>query len=468
MVSSACRLLIAASLFWLACLACPAQAAEYFVDSRNGADGNDGRTATAAWKSLAPLRSRAFAPGDIINFLAGSQFSEALTLDDNGTQAAPITFRSSGTGDMPLFTGQSIRVTGDWNIVDGLMVKGTQREGILISSAGIHNIVRNCDISECGSGLSVQGTDNLITKNHIHDLKMVTNTQGGDDDNGATGIWMHNSRIEISYNRFVNCKAPSYDYKFDGGAVEWWADGKPLDGCYVHHNFATGCEGFLEAGGRGQVVSNSRVEYNVSINNGWFGLLNSNGQYAVVLENFVIQNNTVVQTVPHNGWGATRIIFFNNSTPKSLTIRNNVFYLTNWYVVDNSPITHQNNLYRLQGGGLGFSLGATEKQGDPMFVDLAGGDYRLKPGSPAIDIGAPIIATLDHDGKPATVGSAPDAGAFEYQGNSSSLAPTLGRGKAVTARVRLQQGRIEYRSTASGPVLRYRDAAGKASASVSD
>ncbi|MEO6096605.1 MAG: right-handed parallel beta-helix repeat-containing protein [Fibrobacteria bacterium] len=437
-------------LMWIAvCMAGPAGAAEYFVDSKTGADDNTGQSAATAWKSLAPVKSHAFAPGDIVNFMPGSQFTEALTLDDNGTQEAPITFRISGTGEKPLFTGQSIRISGDWNIVDGLMVKGTLREGVAISSTANHNVVRNCEMTECGSGLSVQGSDNLITKNYIHDLKMVTNTQDNkDDDNGATGIWMHNSRIEISYNRFVNCKAPSYDYKFDGGAVEWWAE-KTLDSCYIHHNFATGCEGFLEAGGRSSgVVSNSRVEYNVSVNNGWFGLLNSNGQYAVTLQNFVIQNNTVVQTVPHGGWGATRMIFFNNTTPKSLTIRNNIFSLVNWYVCDASTITHENNLFNLRGGGLGFTIGAKEKNGDPLFVDAATGDYRLKAVSPAIDMGAAITTKLDQDGHPVPVGGAPDAGAYEYQGASSILAGEDMRIRAEAAHlVRLQRGRVLYRAS---------------------
>lgn len=431
-------------LLILASMAGTASAAEYFVDSRIGADGNNGQSAAMAWKSLAPLRSRAFVPGDIVNFMAGSQFTEALTLDDNGTQSAPITYRAAGAGGKPLFTRGGVRITGDWNIVDGLMVKGTQREGVLISNGAIHNVVRNFEITECGSGVSVQGSDNLITKNYIHDLKMVVNTQGGDDDNGATGIWMHNSRIEISYNRFVNCKAPSYDYKFDGGAVEWWAE-KTLDNCYVHHNFATGCEGFLEAGGRGATVSNTRVEYNVSVNNGWFGLLNSNGQYAVTLQNFVIQNNTVVQTQPHGGWGATRMIFFNNTTPKSLTLRNNIFSLVNWYVCDNSPITHQNNLFHLQGGGLGFAIGTTEKNGDPLFVDTAAGDYRLKAGSPAIDMGAAVAATVDQDGRPVPVGAAPDAGAFEYQGASSAIAGGDRRVRnGAVPFLRLDHGRVLY------------------------
>ena len=56
-----------------------------------------------------------------------------------------------------------------------------------------------------------------------------------------------------------------------------------------------------------------------------------------------------------------------------------------------------------------------------LFVDEAGGDYRLKSGSPAINAGANAYPGLvvptgkDLDGNPRVVGSAIDLGAYEYQ-----------------------------------------------------
>lgn len=52
--------------------------------------------------------------------------------------------------------------------------------------------------------------------------------------------------------------------------------------------------------------------------------------------------------------------------------------------------------------------------GDPMFVSVDENDYRLLPGSPAVDQGEAGLANLlDYDGNPRPQGAAPDVGALE-------------------------------------------------------
>lgn len=53
---------------------------------------------------------------------------------------------------------------------------------------------------------------------------------------------------------------------------------------------------------------------------------------------------------------------------------------------------------------------------DPMFVDPQGGNFSLQSGSPAIDMGIDAGLSVDYDGNPIPMGSAPDIGAIEYQG----------------------------------------------------
>ncbi len=74
------------------------------------------------------------------------------------------------------------------------------------------------------------------------------------------------------------------------------------------------------------------------------------------------------------------------------------------------------------GGTMTYNLteitypGATNKTGDPKFVDAANGDFTPGPGSPAIDKGDPKdVPMFDINGNKRPAGAAPDIGAFESQ-----------------------------------------------------
>jgi len=387
---------------------------EYYV-SPAGDDSNPG-TIDRPWRTLSRVHTAHFLPGDVVSFARGGSWSGGLRINDSGVQDNTITFTAYGTGDRPVFTNpgnagsytRAVEIDADWVVVEDLLVQDAHEAGVYISNGSDYNIVRDIEATNVGIGIAIHGQHNLATQDYLHDLRMVVDTPGGNDDYGAVGIWLFNSNNEVSYNRMVNCKASSHDYGTDGGAVEWHG---AADNNYVHHNWAEDSAGFLEVGGGSS--KNSIVAYNVSVNNGRLSWIHLSGEFASVVKNFRVENNTIVETSGSGGWV---VLGFNGDpTENTFVLRNNIFYVDGFdYVAATSRFTHDHNLYYLGGGTqLGFSLEEGEETTDPLFVNLAARDLHLQSDSPAIDSGIDLGYSLDFDHRPVPQGSAPDIGAFE-------------------------------------------------------
>jgi len=395
----------------------------YYVDSVNGSDSNPGTSPDRAWRTLAPVHSRRFLPGDIVHFRRGSSWAGGLTIDDSGVQGNPITFTTYGTGERPIFTNPStpdrltnaITVYAQWVVIEGFKVQDTSFTGVYLWKGSDYNVVRDVEATNLGIGVMVYGHHNLITQNYIHDLRMVRNTPGGDDDMGAVGILILGSANEISYNRLINCIAPSYDYTVDGGAIEFSASNVTIDGGYVHHNYAEGCEGFIEIAGPNGTARNITIAYNVSVNNGRMLGSAQLGTWSVKLENVRIEHNTIFQRGPRAGGKTERIFCFNGGLgPSMLIVRNNIFYAvgSSWGMTTHTGFSHSHNLYYLDAGAPEYPLAEGEVVADPKFANES--NFYLKVSSPAIDAGAVLGYAYDFEGRFVPFGAQPDLGAYEY------------------------------------------------------
>jgi hypothetical protein len=382
----------------------------YYVDSENGSDSNSGVSWEHPWKTLDPVRRHDFQPGDVIHFKAGSRWSGGLTINDAGTPDAPIRFTVYGEGARPAITNpgnpdylsQIIRIEADWVVVEGLLLHDAQEAGVFVRGDVEHSVVRDVEIVDTGIGVVVEGQHNIIENCYIHDLHMVVNTRGGDDDYGAVGIYLKNAFNEVSHNVLLRCKAQSFDYERDGGGVEVYGY---VDNSYIHHNWIQECDGFIEVGG-GHAYD-IVVAYNVCLNNERALHFNVGNAHASEVKNFRFENNTIVE---HGGWQP--INFIQGSLEREdLVVRNNIFYGFRRLAPDTDFI-HTHNLYE----GLEFvhSLGAGEMLDDPRFVDGPARDFRLLPGSPAIDAGLDLQYDRDYDSRRVPIGAAPDLGAFEH------------------------------------------------------
>jgi hypothetical protein len=281
----------------------------YYVDSVKGSDSNDGLSEDKPLKSLDKVNQLDLKPGDGVSFAKGSTFKGELDVKNNGTEDKPIVYRAYGSGDMPVFKNPggdwniAINVTGSNNVLDGLKLEDATI-GVQFADGADNNTLQNSEAAKVGRGVDVEGDGNNILSNYFHDLKMVVNTPGGDDDNGANAVVIHSSNTTFANNRCDRNVAPSYDYKQDGGAVEIYAfKGKPIKNTRILDNTSSDSDGFIEVGAEdGASVIDTLVKGNTSKNNnGVFSVLHnagtsgsSDGALAEV-KNFVIEGNTIIE-----------------------------------------------------------------------------------------------------------------------------------------------------------------------------
>lgn len=337
-------------------------AKNYFVNSVSGNDTHTGTERQKPWQSLTPVHATSFQAGDTINFERSSVWNTGLEIDDSGSADKPIVFRAIGEGNKPVFTNagkmtNAINITGKWVVVEGFFIKDASYAGVHLAKGADHNIVRNCEMTNCGGGVMINGSYNLITQNYAHDLVMIKNTQGGDDDYGAVAYWVFAPCNEIAYNRAVRCRAPCYDYGSDGGFFEVYKNG---DSTYVHHNYAEDCNGFLEIGGG--LARNITVSHNVSVDNGEF-TFHLGKKFKADIQNFVLENNTIIAK---KGTKWHSLLGWAGGAPESNTLimRNNTIILGGEKPEKISKIsgfTHESNTYfLLDGATLGYDIGKNE------------------------------------------------------------------------------------------------------------
>lgn len=393
---------------------------DLYFDSNIGSDENTGAKPNEAWRSLEKMNNTKYRPGDVIHLKRGSTWYGTLWIHSSGTELEPIVFTSYGDqGDPPQISNPenkkqnstAIKISADWIILENLKVQDAILAGIYIDDDADNNIIQSIEATKVGEGISVHGQRNRILGNYIHDLVMVRNTDGGYDDFGAVGVWLFNSNNEIAYNRIINCKAFSYDYDEDGGAVELFRD---VHNSTIHHNYVYNTKGFMEIGG-GSAYDNT-IAYNIIVNSGRLLGLHLSGGFSSEIQNLRVENNTIVDTTP-GGFSASILFLAGKPNPDMLILTNNIFFLENYerFVSGGTEFTHSNNLLYLPNGKNDFPLSEGEMSHNPKFHNLDCGDYSLQSDSPAIDAGIDLGYSLDYLLNPVFSGKAPDLGALEHQ-----------------------------------------------------
>lgn len=141
----------------------------YYV-AATGADANDGRSQTSAWKTLTKVNATAFQPGDSVLFRGGDTFAGAINLNSGGLPTSLITVGSYGTGRATISsTGSGMFVQNHAGIVvqdidfvgSGALGAGGAGVYFYTDDGAKHNTVtvRRCSMTGFTMGLTLGATN---------------------------------------------------------------------------------------------------------------------------------------------------------------------------------------------------------------------------------------------------------------------------------------------------------------------
>lgn len=338
------RIVFSLALLSLLCIPNWAQAKTYYVAT----DGNDNNPGTEAqpWLTLSKADSAA-SSGDIVYVKEGTYSGLGVTKSD-------ITYKSHPSNTTRPKTGQWYFESASNVTIDGFVVTtGNQGGAFVLNHANKNNIIRNCEMYECGSiGVDVTGGSdyNIIEDCVIHDCWYAFHTSGS----GCRGNIFRRNHC-YNHSDGINVSPSAYDTKIIGNIIHDCDD----DGIHLFDD------------GKAEVSGN--LVYNCKGVAFWV-----NGNAGIISK-----NNTIIG-VPNAKWGY--VVWIEKS---GHIFKNNIVYV------------NAADMQMLTGGGTGdinyncfwnpqgqvSKVGANDIIADPLFVNVVGNDYHLKSNSPCIGAG---------------------------------------------------------------------------------
>jgi hypothetical protein len=400
----------------------------YYV-ATNGSDANAG-TEQSPWRTVQKAANTLNA-GDTALIRAGTYY-ERVTLNRSGQTGLPLAFQNypgeavvidangkGGSGIFAISNCSHISVAG-LKLING---SGSSTSGIEVSSVD-DLAIENCHtyITK-NSGIKVNYSSNVLINNN--EIERACDT-GGEED---ISIKLDSNHVTVSYNHI-------HDSNHEGIDVKEGAHDVLVLGNHIHNVERQGL--YTDSWNRHtyNIEFNSNVVHDCQfgmgacaemgglLENVWFVnniVYNCEGPGMFVADwggatPHPIQNAYYINNTIHNtGWDWGQGMFFDTNEANNVVVRNNIFsqMTVTPILVQKEPIskTIDNNLSNtLNGTQPGWCI-----LGVPSYANLAAGDFRLRKGSPGIDIGSGLLAPPDDlDGDPRPMAAAFDMGAFEW------------------------------------------------------
>lgn len=410
---------------------------------------------TAAGTEAAPLRSlqRAVAvvePGDSVLVASGTYGGFRMTA--SGSAAAPITISGMPGAQRPTITasgssnsivlldgvhdvrlrglevagnatrwGAGIRARGGSSRIElsDLDVHDNSSFGILledvtdtvVSSSRLYKNETGLQVSRAGAGIEIAGNDV-----YDNDRLIVNDDQPG-NDRGANAMVFYRTRgpLTVEGNRAWGNRGTSRDWGFDGGAFEVYA----ASGLTIRDNVVWDNQNVMETGTDGTLpCEGNSFTGNVAYGGGGapsMGLILRCASGMVVagntlddLDRFAIDVTAAARSfggsieglrVTRNITvsGADKLLSIDSALPPSVVIDDNlVFNRAGGYV---GYVFGRGNTRSLSTFVAWTGQQASGVQADPLFLDPAGADYRLRAATPRATWGAGRALELARSGR---------------------------------------------------------------------
>ena len=454
--------------------------AQYYV-SPTGSDTAAG-TGIAPWKTLQHA-ANAVGPGDIVTARPGSYVG--FDLRHSGTAAAPIVFNAEP--GVLINSASQVRHNSSGTFLDGINLEGASYiviDGFSITGmpeAGVRSVGFSNDFASHITVRNVTSTNNGvwgIFTGHVDDLVIEKNVTSGSIE--EHGIYISNSgdrpviRDNVIFNNHGSGIHMNGDLSQGGDGI---ISDAVISGNRIYNNAIPNATFPTLGGGSGinmDGVQNSRIENNLVYGNHASGISLYKIDGAQGSKNNVVVNNTVYQ--PSDGrWalniqsGSTGNTALNNILISDHSFRgaidisaDSLAGLTSNYNAVTSRLTPNggNTIQTLAQwqSSTGQDMNSLVATSANLFVNPAGGDYRLLTTSPAKNAGTSQLAPpADFDGLPRKAGAAFDIGAYEF----GALAGDYNRDGAVTA-----ADYVLWRKTVGSIVTRYASADGSGSGTI--
>jgi parallel beta-helix repeat protein len=354
-----------------------AQTANPYYVSPGGNDSNPG-TRALPFRTISKGLSMVKAGNTL--YLIGGSYSEGIN-----SRTATIPCGSSWTnavkiaadpGSVPVLAATSSDVINlvhsyiQYLIIDGLVIDASKVGfGISLKNGAHHVRFQNVTVRNAiNSGVLVGYGSGVTSYNEF--IRMKIHDNGGDK-------WDHGIYMSTGNNLIEECEIfnnSGYGVHLYNGYAGETLNGNVIRGNRIHHN---GVWGIIMGGGNNHAAYNNLLWAN-AMGGIWVAYKKPVGTK--------IYNNTIVG-------GSAAISIASDSS--DAIIQNNIAYK----IINQGSRTVLSNNY----------------SGDPLFVNLAAGNYQLRIGSPAIDAGISVsIVKTDMNGVPRPKGVKYDIGAYEY------------------------------------------------------